>query len=104
VIRSQLKYDLYLDRLERTYLRTSPAYALQSYYLLALNLYNVQDVERTWSVLNRVEQGGGRDASERPFVGGFSDTAFSGRMSVGIRASLRQALFSWVSGAEPPAG
>lgn len=51
------QYDIYIDRLERTYLRTSPAYALQSYYLLALNLYNLQDIGRTWSVLDRVEQG-----------------------------------------------
>lgn len=51
------QYEVYLDRLERTYLRTSPAYALQSYYLLAMNLYSIQDVERTWAVLGRVEQG-----------------------------------------------
>jgi len=51
------QFDIYMDRLERTYLRTSPAYALQSYYLLALNLYNIHEIQRTWSVLDRVEQG-----------------------------------------------
>jgi hypothetical protein len=50
-------YEVYLDRLERTYLRTSPAYALQSYYLLAFNLYATQKTAETFTTLNRLEHG-----------------------------------------------
>ncbi len=50
-------YKAYLERLERTYLRTTPAYALQSYYLLAFNLYAADHTAETLSVLDRVEQG-----------------------------------------------
>lgn len=50
-------YKAYLERLERTYLRTTPAYALQSYYLLAFNLYAADRTAETLAVLDRVEQG-----------------------------------------------
>ncbi len=86
------QYDLYLDRLERTYLRTSPAYALQSYYLLALNLYNVQDVERTWAVLNRVEQGA-IEMRRKDLLLAALVIRLLAAYERGDKASLRQALF-----------
>lgn len=51
------RYQEYMDRLERTYLRSSPTYALNSYYLLAFNLYAAGKVEQTFAVLDKVEQG-----------------------------------------------
>ncbi|MCX7606013.1 MAG: hypothetical protein N2170_01945 [Bacteroidia bacterium] len=51
------RYPEYLDRLEKTYLRSSPTYAMNSYYLLAFNLYAAQKTEETLHVLGKVEQG-----------------------------------------------
>ncbi|MCS7189199.1 MAG: hypothetical protein RMJ66_05415 [Bacteroidia bacterium] len=51
------RYPEFLQRLENTYLRSSPAYAVNSYYLLAFNLYAAQKVEPALQVLAKVEQG-----------------------------------------------
>lgn len=50
-------YPDYLHRLEKTYLRSSPAYGINSYYLLAFNLYAAGRVHETFEILSRVEEG-----------------------------------------------
>ncbi|MCS7153406.1 MAG: hypothetical protein N2253_02065 [Bacteroidia bacterium] len=50
-------YESYLRRLEKTYLRTSPAYGISSYYLLAFHLYVAGENQKTLEVLRRVEEG-----------------------------------------------
>ncbi|MEN3039976.1 MAG: hypothetical protein ABDH66_00340 [Bacteroidia bacterium] len=51
------EYTYYKDRLEKTYLRTSPSYGLSSYYLLAFNLYASGLIEETLKILEKVEEG-----------------------------------------------
>ncbi|GIV25128.1 MAG: hypothetical protein KatS3mg026_0820 [Bacteroidia bacterium] len=51
------RYEEYLERLEKTYLRSSPSYAISSYYLLAFNLLTAGRLSQTLQVLQRVEQG-----------------------------------------------
>lgn len=51
------RYEEYLERLEKTYLRSSPSYAISSYYLLSFNLLSAGRLPQTLEVLQRVEQG-----------------------------------------------
>ncbi|MCS6896125.1 MAG: hypothetical protein NZZ60_08295 [Bacteroidia bacterium] len=50
-------YETYKARLERTYLRSSPSYSLNSYYLLAFNLYASGLTHETLEILEKVEEG-----------------------------------------------
>lgn len=50
-------YTQYIERLEKTYMRSSPVYGLHSYYLLAFNLYAAGKTNETLEVLSRVEEG-----------------------------------------------
>lgn len=51
------RYEEFVERLDRTYLRSSPSYAIHSYYLLAFNLLAASKLSETFQVLDRVEQG-----------------------------------------------